>query len=104
MFSIDLMVHRIVAVTVVCGVFLSACGTNPADTASDAELTGAIFSLHCERGWADCYSEARRRCASGHFEELDRNAIEAVGIDNRSSQTMHAQINSMNSTITIRCK
>ena len=102
--NLDLQLNWIPAVTLICTIILSACGTNSTNTASDIELKGAVFSVHCERGWENCYSEARRRCTNGDFEELDRNVVESVAIDHHSNQSAQAHIDSMNNTITIRCK
>jgi hypothetical protein len=92
------------AIALVCSSILAACGANPANPTSDSELTGAIFSVSCEFGWADCYSEAQRRCTNGEFEELDRNAIERVTVDSRSARSTPVRVESMNRAMTIRCK
>ncbi len=100
----DLLIGAPATMILVCSCILAACGTTPASSDSDLVPTGAVFSVSCDFAWADCYSEARRRCASGNFEEVDRNAIERVTADIRSNRTMPVRIDSMNQTITIRCK
>lgn len=100
----NLGMNTLAAITLICSGILAACGTNPASSDSDSVPTGAIFSVSCDFAWADCYSEAQRRCADGDFEEIDRNAIERVTADIRSNRSMPVRVDSMNQTITIRCK
>ena len=88
----------------ICLGILVACGTSPATPTSDSVPTGAVFSVSCDFAWADCYSEAQRRCTSGDFEEIDRNAIERVTADIGSTRSMPVRIDSMNQAMTIRCK
>ena len=92
------------AMVLVCSGILTGCGTSPATPASDSVPSGAVFSVSCEFAWADCYSEAQRRCTSGDFEEIDRNAIERVTADDRLNRSGPVRVDSMNQTITIRCK
>ena len=98
------LLSKLLAVTVTCSSALVACGVNPADSGSEAKLSGATFSVSCEFGWNDCYSEARRRCANGDFVEVDRNAIEPVIADSHATRTKSVRADSMNLTMTIRCK
>lgn len=83
---------------------LTLCGTNPTDSSSESKMSGAVFSVSYEFGWADCYGEARRRCANGDFEEIDRNAIERVAIENSPSSSEPVRVEAMNRTMTVRCK
>ncbi len=100
--SIPRKILSVIALT--CLSMLTACGSNSPSPDSDFVSTGAVLSVSCDFAWADCYSEAQRRCANGDFEEIDRNAIERVTADIRSNRSMPVRIDSMNQTITIRCK
>lgn len=93
-----------VAIAFICSVALTACGSNPTDTSSESKVSGAVFSVSCEFGWANCYSEARRRCADGGFEEIDRNGIERVAGENSPSSSELVRVEAMNRTMTVRCK
>lgn len=86
------------------GVAISGCASTPRDTAPDGMLTGAVFSVHCARGWADCYSEAQRRCPGGRFDEIDRAAIEQTFNDRDDARKANLQGEPMNRTIVVRCK
>ena len=92
------------AMVLVCSGILMGCGASPATPVSDSVSSGAVFSVSCEFAWADCYSEAQRRCTSGDFEEIDRNAIERVTADVGSTRSMPVRTDSMNRAMTIRCK
>ncbi len=100
----DLLISAPATMALACSCILAACGTNPASSESDSVPTGATISVSCDFAWADCYSEAQRRCTNGDFEEIDRNAIERVTADIRSNRSMPVRVDSMNQTITIRCK
>ena len=100
----DLFIGAPATMILVFSFILVACGNNPASSESDYVPTGAVFSVSCDFAWADCYSEAQRRCANGDFEEIDRHAIERVTADIRSNRTMPVRVDSMNQTITIHCK
>ncbi len=93
------------ALTVLVVVFMvSACASNADNAAPDGMLTGAVFSVHCARGWADCYSEAQRRCPSGRFDEIDRAAIEQTFNDRDDARKANLPGEPMNRTIVVRCK
>ena len=100
----DLLISAPATMILACLCILAGCGTNPETHESEFVQTGAVFSVSCEFAWSDCYSEAQRRCANGDFEEIDRNAIERVTEDNRSKRLGPVRVDSMNQTITIRCK
>lgn len=93
-----------VAIPIACAIALSACAANSSSSSSDLVRTGTVFSAGCERGWADCYTEAQRRCANGDFEEIDRNTIETAAIDNRSVESTQTPIKSIYLSVTFRCK
>ncbi len=99
--SISTSVASAVAVAAIA---LVSCSSNPATGESGMELTGAVFSLNCAHGWENCYSEARRRCGNRGFDELDRGGLESVAIANQQNRSQHAQIKTLNSSITIRCR
>lgn len=90
-----------VAVVFACA-SLPGCSGTPAQ--SDAILTGEVFSVSCERAWADCYAEAQRRCVGGNYEEIDRNSLQRTTTDNQSFEQSNAQSQSTYRAVTIRCK
>lgn len=92
---------RIVSMLCACS-FLTACIAS--DKKPDAILTGEVFSVSCERAWMDCYTEARRRCVGGDFEEIDRNALERTTVDNPSYENPNAQSQATYRAMTMRCK
>ena len=95
---------KLVAIAFTGSIALTACGANPANSYSKSKMSGAVFSVSCEFGWADCYGEARQRCANGDFEEIDRNAIERVVVENRPTRSAPMRVEPMNRTMTVRCK
>ena len=67
------------------------------------------FTLHCQKSWSECYTQARSRCGSGDFEELDRHAAASLGTETRMAVPTNigreqATVNMVDRTITIRCK
>jgi hypothetical protein len=85
-------------------IWLSACASKASNTRPDGMLTGSVFSVSCERGWSDCYSEAQRRCPSGRFDEIDRGAIEQTFNDRNDAQMANLKGEPMNRSIVVRCK
>ena len=83
---------------------LFSCGANSGNTVSDAKLSGMVFSVNCERGWQDCYGEARRRCTNGDFEEIDYHIHERAISDDRLRQMANINPEPKNRTMTVRCK
>jgi hypothetical protein len=96
--------NRIAVTLLAWTMTLSACAANPSEPSGDSVHTGAVFSVGCERSWADCYREAQRRCAGGDFEEIDRNSIETAAVDNRPARTTKSRIESTHLSATFRCK
>jgi len=84
------------------GALLAGCSIN--DERDDTILTGEIFSVSCERGWSDCYAEARRRCAGGDFEEIDWNALERNTIDDPSFERPNELTQATYRAVTVRCE
>ncbi len=83
---------------------ISGCASTRADTAPDGMLTGSVFSVNCEFGWSDCYSEAQRRCPSGRFDEIDRAAIEQTFNDRDDYRKANLPGKPVNRSIVVRCK
>ncbi|MGI9261653.1 MAG: hypothetical protein ACR2QR_06445 [Woeseiaceae bacterium] len=81
---------------------LAACSSNP--TESDAVLTGEVFSVSCERAWADCYDEAQRRCVGNNFEEIDRSALHRTTTDNQTFNNPNPPSQDTYRAVTFRCK
>lgn len=88
-----------------------ACSSGPTMDISDTDSASSVASLHCDRGWDDCYLQARRHCGDAGFEELDRHANEDVVSDGRFEQMdssariyrgdAHLQVSGR--TLTVRC-
>ena len=85
-------------------ILLSACGAKPPASGTGAVPTGTVFSVSCERGWADCYAEARRRCAGGDFEEIDRNALERATLNRPTNRSAQVRVESTYLSATFRCR
>lgn len=85
-------------------ILVSACGANPPASGTGAVPTGTVFSVSCERGWADCYAEAKRRCAGGDFEELDRNALERATLNRPTNRSAQVRVESTYLSATFRCR
>ena len=89
-----------------CSLVLAACSSQP--TTDKSEPVPLTFTVHCQENWADCYTQARNRCDSGNFEELDRHASASLGTDMRTAVPTNlgreqARVNMVDRTVTIRC-
>ena len=96
------------AITICCAAFLSACSTQQANDSPASGLEPATFTVHCQKSWADCYSNARKVCGHGDFDEVDRHATSAIVNTGRpatptSVHSEQADIDLMDRTVTIRC-
>ena len=103
------VVIRVLALVV--ALLSQACSSGPAMNIAEDDATAVVTSLHCDRGWDDCYLQARRLCGDAGFEEVDRHANEDVVADGRFEQMdssariyrgdAHVQVSGR--TLTVRC-
>ena len=92
----------------VCAAMLAACSAQPVTSPLGDEPPPASFTFHCQKNWADCYSQIRRQCGNRDFEEVDRHAAEAFALESPMAGSSHgrekAVMQQADRTITVRCK
>ena len=106
----NILAARCLALAV--AILSQACSSGPAINILDADSSTSVTSLHCDRGWDDCYLQARRLCGDAGFDEVDRHSHEDVVADGRfeqmdSSARIYrgdAHVAETNRTLTIRCR
>lgn len=96
------------ATVVFCAGIVSACASQQTIETSADELEPTTFTVTCQKSWSDCYSQARRICGHGDFDELDRHATEGIVLTRGPEGPRHtvreqADIGLTDRTVTIRC-
>ena len=91
-----------------CAAVVAACGSQAPMKPPGGEPQPASFTFHCQKNWADCYSQVRKQCGDRGFEEVDRHAGQAFAVESRMTGASHgrepAVVQQMDRTITVRCK
>jgi len=102
-----------IAAALICG----ACTSHPPTEGSTMNDGSTMFTLHCDDGWAGCYSAAAKACGNSGYTEIDRVAdgsLTSAGHVQNRVFTGHGRENEIydegvredvtSRVLTIRCK